>query len=200
MVLVVMVMLALVVVGWRPAPGRLLAWRRPRAGDEVRLASTIAAELRAGRSLRQALEEAVAAAGFARNGIVLRSLASGMPLGTAVARLGPMLPRSGPAVTAAVEMAASSGGAVAPVFDRIAEHLTSMLQIDRERRAATAQIRLSAIVVGALPLGVTLLLFATGRFAAVLDGGSFGLAVMVAGALLQALGLAVIGVLVRLSR
>lgn len=194
--MLVMSVVALAVFASRPFSRWPWRGRRPPI-DEVRFSSTVASELRAGRSLRQSLEEGVGVSGAGNATTLRRSLASGVTLDEVAAHIGAALPTSGRAVAAAVQLAAASGGAVAPLFDRIAEQQRAVLEIERERRAATAQIRFSAVIVGALPLAVTLILFVSGRFGAVLTGGSLGLMVVVVGAVLQAAGLGLIGFLVR---
>jgi tight adherence protein B len=195
--MLVIAVMALAVVASRPSAYSISRRRAAPVVDEVQFAATVAAELRVGRALRQALLDALDGIPTRPAVELRRHLVSGTPLVRAAAGVSQVLPDSGPMVVAAIRMAAESGGAVAPLFDRIADQQIGALAIDRERRAATAQIRLSAIVIGVLPLVVTGLMLVTGRLGALVQTGSFGVGVVALGASMQIVGLAVISLLIR---
>ena len=66
-------------------------------------------------------------------------------------------------VAAALRLASTSGGRLAGLMDRLAVHAAERGRLERERRALTAQARLSAGIVCVLPLALVGLLTATGR-------------------------------------
>lgn len=117
---------------------------------------SISAAVRAGRSLPQALEAAnEEAASPAREALdaVLGALASGVPFDEALS----VFARKA-ATPAAHEVAATlrigrAAGANLPMMlDVAVESMGESSRIARDRRAATSQARLSAIVVGSMPV------------------------------------------------
>lgn len=178
--------------------------RRPPAvagvEDEIAFASSVAGATRSGSSLRRALGDGLAALPARAAAGVARHLQAGAPMDRLLADIAAALPTSGASVAATLALAADDGGAVAPLFDRIAETSRRRLQLDRKRRAALAQSRLSAYIVGGLPVVASALMLVTGRFGAVFRFGGIATAALVAGVCLQLLGLAVIGLILRRGR
>jgi tight adherence protein B len=156
----------------------------------------VGAELRAGASLRAAM---VAAAQRA-SGLGLqrwaRLAAAGHPMPELARRLGDQLPRLGVAVPAAVDLLARSGGAGAEVFEQLAAQVDQRRALEGEVAAATAQVRMSALVVAVAPVVVIGGLGARGTLLTLMES-SVGLAIFVLGLVLQAVGLAVVVWLVR---
>ncbi len=62
------------------------------------------------------------------------------------------MPRLGRLAASAVRTAGITGGRVADVFDGLALLATEEVDLIRERRAATAQSRFSAWIVGGIPV------------------------------------------------
>lgn len=171
--------------------------RRAPSVDETAFLNAVAAELRAGASLPFAL----AAASSLVPDEPLREAAAracrGAPLRPVVRRLGEVLPVGGRFASFTVAVVAESGGAAARTFDRLAARSARMLEVRREMRAATAQVRFSALVVGGAPLAVLATLAATGGAADLWAGGPAGRGALLVGAGLVAAGLVAVAVMVR---
>jgi tight adherence protein B len=152
--------------GWHGelAADRLLPqrWRdrREQRAFEVALPSVLeamAGHLRSGASLRVALLDAIDAAP-ACVAVAMRELAgsirSGAPLAQAVDAWA--VARNAPSTrlaSAAIGLAAATGGAPARSLDAVAATLRDRIGLAREIRSASAQARMSTAVVGAAPLG-----------------------------------------------
>jgi tight adherence protein B len=107
------------------------------------------------------------------------------------------LPVTGRLFAAALAVAARAGGRAATVFDRLALRATDEAAIARERATATAQVRLSAWIVGGLPLVAIAFAAASGRLEALVASGPFGVVALVVGLTLVGSGLAVVVLVVR---
>jgi Flp pilus assembly protein TadB len=165
--------------------------------DEATYFRALAAELRAGASLRSALGEAahrVPALGFDRP---VRLALAGAPMGDIAAIVEGRLPANGRLAAAAFRLSDWSGARVADAFEGLAERATGAAELVRERRAATTQARLSAIVVGGAPVAFALLLFASGRGSGLMAHGPIGGFVLASGLVLEILGLGLVAVIVR---
>lgn len=173
------------------APRRLAM----RPEEEAAWLRSLAAELGAGATLRAAL--AAAAVDIPRLQRVVRLAAGGSPLGEVAGLVAVALPTTGRSAAAAIDIVARSGGRAAAVFAELAAQADAKAELAAERRAATAQARLSAMVVGALPLAALAVLVVTGRAAALLGGGGLGSLILFAGTGLQLLGLAAVVAMVR---
>ena len=99
------------------------------------------------------------------------------------------LPTTGEEARLAVLVANHSGGAVADVFLRLADRAATAADLDRQRRILTAQSRLSAAIVGGLPL-VWLVFGGVGRLQALVEGG--GAAIAAAGLGMETIGVAMV--------
>ena len=192
--------LGLLVISLRPR--RALPRPPTVAGveDEIAFASSVAGATRSGSSLRRALGDGLVVLPAPNVAGITRRLQTGAPMARLLPDIAAALPTTGPSVAATLALAADDGGAVAPLFDRIAETGHRRLQLDRQRRAALAQSRLSASIVGGLPIVASALMLVTGRFGAVFRFGGIATAALVAGFFLQLLGLAVIGLILRRGR
>lgn len=156
---------------------RLRLRQRRRPVDEVQLLAAIHAELRAGASLRQALASATGSfdgvqsvRGFALSGVPLEDIAANLS----------HLPTNGTRLASALHVAALAGGRSADVFARLADRAVEEAALTREKQALTTQVRMSAAVVGGLPL-VWLILGGVGRLSTLVAAGGVGLAIAVAG-------------------
>jgi len=187
----------------------ILAWaahtlRRSGTGrDEVEAAylQAVASELRAGSSLRHALSAAASRATGLRLERAVRLAAAGQPLDRVAEALGVALPRLGALAASAVRTAGVTGGKAADVFDGLALLATEEVGLARERRAATAQARFSAWIVGGIPLGYLLYAGVSGKLAVLSIAGPGGRVLLAAGFLLLMGGIAVMwGMLRRAER
>lgn len=172
----------------RPAPG---------AADEATWLAAVAAELRSGASLRTALAAADSAAPALSTSRLARMAEAGAPVERMAAEVVAALPCRGRAVGAALNVASTAGGKVASVFDGLAADAWADVESSRAMVALTAQARLSAWVVGGLPLVVLTILAVTGRLGVVLGSGPLAGIVMAVGLVLEAAGVAVVVALLR---
>jgi tight adherence protein B len=169
--------------------------RRGHSSDtEAAFLRALAAELRAGASLRLGLAEASLGAplGLERASRLARS---GMPMDRIAPLLQQRLAFNGVTTAAALELSSSSGARAAAVFDGLADRATEAADLYREQRAATTQARLSAWVVGLAPLGFTGLILAGGGLESISAAGGVGVLVIAAGVTLEIAGLAVVALI-----
>lgn len=156
----------------------------------------VGAELRAGASLRAAMVAAAQRSPELGLQRWVRLAAAGHPMPELARRLGDHLPQLGVAVPAAVDLLARSGGAGAEVFEQLAAQVEQRRALEGEVVAATAQVRLSALVVALAPVVVVGWLAARGTFLTLVQS-SAGLVIVLLGLGLQAVGVAVVVLLVR---
>lgn len=177
-------------IPWRRSPG-------PGPGDEVALLNGLAAELRAGASLRVALIAGAERAPQLDLGRAVRAAAAGQPMSELAAELAGVLPVNGRLVAAAFRLTATSGGRAASVFEELALRAAETGELSRERRALTAQARLSAFVVGGAPVAMVGVLLISGKAQALLAAGPVGHAIAAIGVGLELVGLAVVAIVLR---
>ena len=172
---------------------------RGRAGpdDEAELLRAISAELSSGSSLRTALNDASARVPAIDTTAAVRLSRAGAPFDAVAAELETALPTNGRLAAAALRLSSRSGARVASVFDTLASRAAGAADLARETRAATAQARMSAGVVGLVPIGFTFLLVISGSAASPLAAGRPGLVIAALGAGLQIAGLGVVAWLIR---
>ena len=149
------------------APIGWVAWRarkRVKAFDNqlADLLITIAASLKAGHSFRQAIQSVVeegaepAAKEFRR---VLTETRLGRPMDEALAEMGERVGSKNLSfVLSAVTIQRQIGGALAGLFDMVAETVRQRQQFVRKIRSLTAMGRMSAYVLGGLPFAMSALL------------------------------------------
>ncbi|MDX1691557.1 MAG: hypothetical protein R3290_11090 [Acidimicrobiia bacterium] len=169
---------------------------QPTADDEADALRGVVAELAAGSSLRHAIGGAasrVPRLGLDRAAARARA---GLPMPRVAEALEAALPVNGRAVGAAIALAASMGAPAVPLFAALADRAAEEGRLERERRSLTAQARLSAAIVGGIPLALAALFVVTGR-AATLVGGPAGRVVLVLGGTLVLAGAALVGWMVR---
>ena len=169
-------------------------WRKrtrakPQPPDEAVFCSGLAAELRAGSSLRLALDAAADRTPSADLNAVARMAASGAPVATVANHLEVALPSNGRHAALAFQVAADTGAGAAAVFTRLAVRAARVAELRRERHALTAQARLSALVVGAAPAVAVVVMIAGGRGRIFLDAGPAGVAIASVGLALLIAGL-----------
>jgi tight adherence protein B len=183
---------------WQPiwALVAVLAWmgltaQRHGSGPEDAEAAylqAVAAELRAGSSLRHALGSATNRAGGLALDRAVRLAVAGQPLERVAGSLRQAMPRLGALTASAVRTAGVTGGRAADVFDALALLATEEVGLVRERRAATAQARFSAWIVGGIPVAYLLYAGISGKLAVLQSAGPAGSVLLAVGSLLLAGG------------
>jgi Flp pilus assembly protein TadB len=181
----VALLLATLVVRARPM-SRL---RRPAQTGETDFFEAVASELRRGASLRHALAWAMPGSASAR------LAGSGQPMAAVVAALEVEVPLEGELAGAGIVLASRSGAAAAPLFIRLAGRSRARRELARELRVLTAQARLSAAVVGLIPVGLGLVLVLSRGGAVLASPAARSLVAFGLG--LQLVGLATIALLLR---
>jgi Flp pilus assembly protein TadB len=170
---------------------------RSRPDDEAQFLLGLASELRAGASLRSALSEASARVPeLDLKGPVRRAVA-GRPMAEVAGSLTAALPVNGRLASAAVTIASATGAGGAGMFTDLALRATRHADLGRERRALTAQARLTALLIGLAPLAVLGLMAVTGRLDSISRAGGIGPLVLAAGLCLEVAGIAVVWGLIR---
>jgi tight adherence protein B len=176
-----------------------LSWWRRRSQlvepEEAIFLRTLAAELRAGQSLRLALLETARRSALDLREVV-RTAATGRPLAEVGAALASRL-EGGETISLALRVAAGTGGRASDIFDRLAVLATEEVGLRRERRALSAQARLSAAIVGGFPLLFLAWQLWRGSLAALFALGPLGIGVAAAGLALLLLGSAMVGLILR---
>ncbi len=176
-------------------------WRRRRTdgtAGETGFLEGMAAELQAGASLRGALEAAAMRAPGLPLHLAVRRARAGRPAAEVAEALGPALPTNGRLVAAAFRLAAVTGARTASLFGALAVRSAEAGDLLREQRAATAQARLSAWVVGAAPLVLLALTSVLGGgFSSLLAAGPSGWVLGGAGLFLEALGATAVWLMMR---
>lgn len=163
-------LLALVVVGLAPpAALQALADRRRRRIEHqlTDVLKLLAASLRAGFSLLQGLGALVGRLPEPLGSEIQQAFAAtrvGVPVEEA---LGAAADRSGSRdftwVVTAIRIQREVGGNLAEILDTVAETMKERDRLHREVRTLTAEGRISAIVLGAMPFGVGVLVWLANR-------------------------------------
>ncbi|MDJ0790843.1 MAG: type II secretion system F family protein [Acidimicrobiia bacterium] len=171
--------------------GRGLVGRRRRtsaAGSSF--LTSLASATAAGSTVRQALidgDERVI------SDETRRRCAVGRPMAEVARTVHGSIPGMGREVAAVLELSEDTGAMIAPTLRDLAEHARDREQLRRDQRVAVAQARLSAWVVGVIPLAVALALTAVRGIPE--PGGAVILVPMVIGGTMMALGAATVFVL-----
>lgn len=166
--------------------------RRRRVASLPDLLETIARELRAGRNLHDAVAAAAAdpVAGASGVGDALAQVAAGRGLGEALDRWARELHhRDADLIRAVLTLAAGTGGAMAVSIERAAGTLRERAAAHDEIAALTAQVRVSAALLAAAPVGFFALVAAVDpAVVALLLRDQRGWAALVVGLALDGLG------------
>jgi Flp pilus assembly protein TadB len=182
------------VIAWTAA-----GWRKGQADDneEAVYLQAVAAELRAGASLRHAICAGQAGSATLPLRRAVRLARAGHPLDQVADELARALPRLGGLAASSVRTVGMTGGRAADVFDGLALVATDELDLLRERRAATAQVRFSALIVGGIPVVYLAYAVLTDRLAGLASAGSIGVMVLGLGVLLLGGGVAAMWLSIR---
>jgi len=173
---------------------------RVSAAVEATFLSALASELRGGASLRSGLVDAAARVPDVDLGRAVRRARSGMPIERLAVDLSQALSHNGTVVSGAIRITSSTGAGAAETIDALADRAVFVADLERERRALTAQAKLSAAVVGGAPFVVAAGLLLSGRGGVLLSHGTMGVAVLGIGLGLELAGLAVVAVMLRRVR
>lgn len=176
------------------ALGLLGAKPSTRWSVDVRFCRSVADELRAGASLRNALAGAADEIG---HDALAGACRIGRPFGELADLVAQWLPGVGPIAAGAIRIAGESGGMVANSFEAIAHLASDEQELQNERKAATAQVRASALVISVVPVMMLAGLMASGRLDLIGSGGSLVVGLMFGGLALIVAGLLAIWLTVR---
>ena len=173
--------------------------RRARitADDEATYFRALSAELKAGASLRGALGEAADRVPGLTLDRAVRLAAAGIPMGEIADAVEGEFPENGRLAAAAFRLSDWSGAQVADTFAGLADRASTSAELARERKAATAQARMSAIVIGTAPVAFAALLLASGRGSGLMAHGTVGVFILGTGLTLEVVGLLAVALIVR---
>jgi tight adherence protein B len=190
----------------RRVAARARAWSERRAGERVArqlplVAQVLAAHLRAGRSLRQAVADAaddLPAPAAARMRHAAAAVGLGAPPGDALRLVADHADVR--LLAAAVEIQARFGGDLAALLEDMSEVLHARAALVRSARVATAQARATGRIVSAMPLaGLAALALVDRPALGMLLGTWIGWLTLAASAGLTAGGQALVGRLARVD-
>ncbi|HUP16641.1 MAG TPA: type II secretion system F family protein [Acidimicrobiia bacterium] len=159
---------------------------------------SVAAELRAGRSLRVALVDSARLdprLGLAR---IVRVAAAGRPMEQVADEMSTCPGMAG--IATALRVAAMTGGSAVPVFESLAVDAADEAALVRERRELTVQARLSIAVVAGFPIAVLGYQVSSGQAMELVRQGSVGVGLLIVGVGLLGLGLGAVAILMRRAR
>jgi tight adherence protein B len=156
------------------------------------LARSLASGLRAGRNIHLALAAAAEDAAEPLRDVLAAALAR-LDAGASLEQALEPLARTGPRarlLTDALLIGRAAGANLPGVLDTLAASIAERARIERDRRAATAQARMSAVIVAAMPAAFYAMVGAGARVqVAVLVGDPIGWTLLAAGVALEAAGL-----------
>lgn len=167
--------------------------RPPGPAEAARYFDAVAGELRRGAALRQALAIPAPRTRLARLAL------TGQPIELVAAEVQTMFALDDELATAGIRLASRSGAPAGLLFSRLADRLRSDEQLARDRKALTAQARLSATVIALLPVAPGLIMLVSGGAGRFLEPGP-SRSVVLSGLALQLVGLLVIVGLLRADR
>lgn len=190
-------LVAVFLAGLALVDARRASRRRGGCSEEAQVMLGVAAELRAGRGVRSAL-----AAGGRRSARldfrrVRRLVVAGAPLDRIAEAVTAAMPVHGSLAAAALRVADRTGGRVAEVFDSAAALALEEDELRRERRAATAQAKISAVIVVGIPVLVLVYRILSGGLSRSLAANPISALLTVVGMALLVLGVLVMVILIR---
>jgi Flp pilus assembly protein TadB len=167
----------------------VLRWRnRPVSdGDEGDLLRHLSGRVAAGATIRSAIADTTI------DGIpagAARLAALGRPMASVGDALVPSLPTNGAAFRGICSFSEHTGAAISSALSALAEQADEATEHARQRRISLAQVKLSAIVVGVVPIAVSLALIVLRGVPE--PGGAMIVLPMIAGVGLQLLGTAIV--------
>jgi tight adherence protein B len=171
--------------------------RAPAADVEPLFLAGVAAQLRAGASVRAAIAEAAGQAEDLALDRATRLAAVGAPMEEVGEALTGALPASGESAAMALRAGTASGGRLAAGLDALVETVFDEATLRHEVRAATASARASAWLIGGLPVVGAIGLVVSGRLGALAGLGPVGWGMALFGGGLVMAGAAAIVSMVR---
>ena len=176
--------------------GALLWWRRRRsavgARDVAPFLRSVMADVSVGRTLRQAIAGSTSSVVDDR---VRRLCGAGAPMGDVASELAPRLEGAGAAFVGLVTATELTGGSPVVALTTMLDQVEARSALARDQRVAVAQARISAFVVGVVPLVLALVLVVVRGVPE--PGGAIVVGTMACGGLLMLAGAASVFVMSR---
>jgi hypothetical protein len=169
---------------------RGLRQQRSARSPAVLALVAISSELQAGATLRGAIANLGAC--DVRFAQAARLAHAGRPMSAVLEAVAGGLGRFGALASAALGMAASTGGSAASVVNQLVAQVMSLDELDRERRAAMAPILLQAVVVGGIPMAVLATMLVSGRLIELAASGPVQAGVVAIGSALVLTGAGIV--------
>lgn len=167
--------------------GALHWWRhgRPpsRSRDIAPFLRSVTADVSAGRTLRQAIAGSTSSI---VDGHVRRLCGAGAPMGDVASALAPRLGGAGAAFVGLVTATEITGGSPVMALSTMLDQVEATSSLARDQRVAVAQARISAFVVGVVPLVLALVLLVVRGVPE--PGGAIVIGTMACGACLMLAG------------
>ena len=145
----------------------------------------VSAEIESGASVRRALATAAGQAPELDLAATVRRAEAGRPVREVAVALQRALPLNGRMAAAAYQLVSETGARASGVFAGLAVRAAVAGDVERERRVLTAQVRLTAWIIGGVPVVATVALIVLGRSP---SGGGTGRLVTVIGLALVSTG------------
>ncbi len=166
-----------------------LRLRRPKKArrDEGTLLRHLAGRVSAGATIRTAIAESDSEAVPAQ---ARRHALLGLPMSRVGDELGEALPTNGAAFRGICTFSEHTGAAIVAALNVLADQADDATELARQRRVALAQIKLSAVVVGVVPIVASIGLVAVRGIPD--PGGALIVLPMAVGITLQLIGTAVV--------
>jgi Flp pilus assembly protein TadB len=185
------------IAGWAVVARIRNRHRQPGPDTEAVFFRALSAELRTGASLRAAIAAAADRVPAIDLHDAARRASAGMPMTEIGDEVEQQFPVNGRLAAIALRLSDWSGARTADTFDAIAARAADAAELARERRAATAQAKISALIVGIAPVAVSTLILASGRADGLVGRGAIGWAIFAVGLGLEVAGLALVALMVR---
>lgn len=161
--------------------------RRSTEHDAAPFLRSTMADVAAGRTLRQAIADSTSSVVDDR---VRRLCVAGAPMSDVASALAPSLGGAGTAFVGLVHASDVTGGSPVGALATMLDQVEATASLAREQRVAVAQARISAVVVGVVPLLLAVVMVIVRGVPE--PGGAIVVGVMAIGACLMALGAAVV--------
>jgi hypothetical protein len=126
--------------------------QRSVEGDEGTLLRQLSGRIAVGATIRSAIADPAVAAIPAR---ARRLAVLGRPIADVGSEIAPMLVVNGAAFRAICSFSEHTGAAVSTALSVLADRADEAVELTRQRRVALAQVKLSAIVVGLVPIAAS---------------------------------------------
>jgi Flp pilus assembly protein TadB len=168
----------------------VLLHRRGRVGrsqDEGEVLRQISGRVSAGSTIRSTIADPTINTVPVHAG---RLAALGRPMAEVGEALAPILPINGAAFRAICSFSEHTGAAISSALVVLADRADEATEIARQRRVSLAQVKLSAVVVGLVPIAVSIALVVFRGIPS--PGGALIVVPMIAGVSLEIMGTAIV--------